>query len=76
MLFRSKKPAFFRNPVHCVKIANDGKIYVCDRGNDRIQVFDKNSPDIFKAKHFVDKVDELWNLVREEAIKAQGGHAS
>ena len=36
-----KKPAFFRNPVHCVKIADDGKIYVCDRGNDRIQVFDK-----------------------------------
>src|SRR6202030_648388 len=31
----NKKPAFFRNPVHCVKIANDGKIYVCDRGNDR-----------------------------------------
>ena len=22
----NKKPAFFRNPVHCVKIANDGKI--------------------------------------------------
>ena len=38
----NKKPAFFRNPVHCVKISNDGKIYVCDRGNDRIQVFDKN----------------------------------
>ncbi|MEW6450118.1 MAG: ABC transporter ATP-binding protein [Pseudomonadota bacterium] len=38
--------------------------------------FDKNSPDIFKAKHFIDKVDELWNLVREEAIKAQGGKAS
>jgi DNA-binding beta-propeller fold protein YncE len=35
-----KKPAFFRNPVHCVKIADDGRIYVCDRGNDRIQVFD------------------------------------
>jgi DNA-binding beta-propeller fold protein YncE len=35
-----KKPAFFRNPVHCVKVATDGKIYVCDRGNDRIQVFD------------------------------------
>lgn len=43
------KPAFFRNPVHCVKIANDGKIYVCDRGNDRIQVFDKNSPELGKA---------------------------
>ena len=44
----SKKPAFFRNPVHCVKIANDGKIYVCDRGNDRIQVFDKNDPALGK----------------------------
>jgi DNA-binding beta-propeller fold protein YncE len=45
----NKKPSFFRNPVHCVKIADDGKIYVCDRGNDRIQVFDKNSPDLGKA---------------------------
>jgi DNA-binding beta-propeller fold protein YncE len=43
-----KKPVFFRNPVHCVKIANDGKIYVCDRGNDRIQVFDKNDPALGK----------------------------
>jgi DNA-binding beta-propeller fold protein YncE len=34
------KPGFFRSPVHCVKIADDGKIYVCDRGNNRIQVFD------------------------------------
>jgi NitT/TauT family transport system ATP-binding protein len=34
--------------------------------------FDKNDPDIFKAKPFVDKVDEIWRLVREEAIKAQG----
>ena len=32
----ARKPAFFRNPVHCVKIANDGRIYVCDRGNDRL----------------------------------------
>ena len=33
--------------------------------------FDKNDPGIFKAKQFVDKVDELWNLVRDEAIKAE-----
>ena len=33
--------------------------------------FDKNDPQIFKSKAFVDKVDELWNLVRDEAIKAQ-----
>jgi NitT/TauT family transport system ATP-binding protein len=37
--------------------------------------FDKNDPNIFKAKPFVDKVDEIWNLVRIEAIKAQGGRA-
>jgi DNA-binding beta-propeller fold protein YncE len=42
------KPAFFRNPVHCVKIADDGKIYVCDRGNDRIQVFDGKDPSLGK----------------------------
>ena len=34
--------------------------------------FDKNDPEIFKNKAFVDKVDEIWNLVRIEAIKAQG----
>jgi hypothetical protein len=32
----------FANPVHCVRIANDGMVYVCDRTNDRIQVFQKN----------------------------------
>jgi len=35
--------------------------------------FDKNDRNIFKTKGFVDKVDEIWNLVRIEAIKAQGG---
>src|SRR5215472_165621 len=33
--------------------------------------FDKNDKGIFRAKHFVDKVDELWGLVRDEAIKAE-----
>ncbi len=42
------KPAFFRNPVHCVKLSSDGKLYVCDRGNNRIQVFDKNAPALGK----------------------------
>jgi NitT/TauT family transport system ATP-binding protein len=35
--------------------------------------FDKQANNIFKEKEFVEKVDEIWNLVREEAIKAQGG---
>ncbi|WP_405282475.1 hypothetical protein V3331_09915 [Gaopeijia maritima] len=29
----------FRNPVHCADPSNDGLLYVCDRPNDRIQVF-------------------------------------
>jgi DNA-binding beta-propeller fold protein YncE len=32
----------FRNPVHCAQPSNDGLIYVCDRANDRIQVFQKD----------------------------------
>lgn len=32
----------FGNPVHCVRIARDGLVYVCDRQNDRIQVFKKD----------------------------------
>ena len=31
----------FRNPVHGVRISNDGKVYVCDRANNRLQVFTK-----------------------------------
>ena len=42
------KPAFFRSPVHCVKLADDGKLYVCDRGNDRIQVFDTQDASLGK----------------------------
>jgi NitT/TauT family transport system ATP-binding protein len=33
--------------------------------------FDKQAPDIFKSQAFVGKVDEIWNLVRVEAIRAQ-----
>jgi DNA-binding beta-propeller fold protein YncE len=29
----------FRNPVHCAQPSKDGMIYVCDRVNDRLQVF-------------------------------------
>jgi hypothetical protein len=29
----------FRNPVHCAELSNDQNVYVCDRPNDRIQVF-------------------------------------
>ncbi len=32
-------PQQFRGPVHCAIPSNDGLVYVCDRGSDRIQVF-------------------------------------
>jgi len=35
----SPPPRQFGRPVHCVKRAHDGLIYVCDRQNDRVQVF-------------------------------------
>jgi DNA-binding beta-propeller fold protein YncE len=32
----------FRTPVHCAEPSTDGLVYVCDRPNNRIQVFRKN----------------------------------
>jgi hypothetical protein len=36
------KPRYFRSPLHCAKISKDGLLYACDRGNNRIQVFNAN----------------------------------
>ena len=36
---KAPPPQQFANPVHCVKLAKDGLVYVCDRINNRIQVF-------------------------------------
>ncbi|WP_218511811.1 hypothetical protein [Variovorax sp. dw_308] len=32
----------FGSPVHCARVARDGLVYVCDRLNNRVQVFRKN----------------------------------
>jgi DNA-binding beta-propeller fold protein YncE len=32
----------FGNPVHCVRVSNDNLVYVCDRQNNRIQVFSRD----------------------------------
>jgi len=32
---------------------------------------DRRDPGVTRSKEFVEKVDEIWNLVREEAIKAE-----
>jgi hypothetical protein len=43
----------FRNPVHCAEPSKDGLVYVCDRVNDRIQVFTKDGK--FQKEVFVEK---------------------
>jgi len=37
--------------------------------------FDKSAPDLLRSQAFGDKVDHIWGLVKEEAIKAQMGRA-
>jgi len=32
----------FNRPVHCIAVAGDGLVYVCDRANNRIQVFNRD----------------------------------
>src|SRR4030095_6595764 len=32
----------FANAVHCVRLSKDGLVYVCDRGNNRVQGFRKD----------------------------------
>ena len=44
----------FRSPVHCAELSNDGMVYVCDRANDRIQVFKSDGTfvkEVFIAKN-------------------------
>ena len=46
-------PQQFRNPVHCAELSVDRLLYVCDRVNDRVQVF---KPDgTFIKEVFVEK---------------------
>ncbi len=33
------KPRYFDSAVHCAVVSRDGLVYVCDRNNNRIQVF-------------------------------------
>jgi DNA-binding beta-propeller fold protein YncE len=50
--------------VHAVRIANDGLVYVCDRTNDRIQVFRKDGTFVkeqFIAKHTLGS-GSVWDI--------------
>jgi hypothetical protein len=54
----------FRNPVHCAELSNDGLLYVCDRPNDRIQVFKPDGAfvkEVFIAKNTLGD-GSVWDI--------------
>jgi DNA-binding beta-propeller fold protein YncE len=54
----------FRNPVHCAELSVDGLVYVCDRPNDRIQVFKKDGTfvkEVFIAKRTLGD-GSVWDI--------------
>ena len=57
-------PQQFGNPVHCVVIAKDGLVYVCDRSVDRLQVFQKDGT--FVAEKFLapktQRSGSVWDI--------------
>ncbi len=40
----------FRNPVHCAEPSVDGLVYVCDRQNNRIKVFERSGKFVKEAR--------------------------
>jgi DNA-binding beta-propeller fold protein YncE len=63
----SKPPSQqFGNPVHCVRISKDGLVYVCDRTNDRYQIFRKDGT--FVSEHFFEKNSRATGSVYELAF--------
>jgi len=58
----------FSNPVHCVRLSNDNLLYVCDRANDRIQVFQKDGKFVkeFSVEPQTRQNGSAWDLVLSE----------
>lgn len=54
----------FRNPVHCAEPSNDGLVYVCDRPNDRIQVFTKEGKFVKEQQFFPATLGDgsVWDI--------------
>ena len=54
----------FRTPVHCAELSNDGFVYVCDRPNDRIQVFTKEGKFVKEKQFFPETLSDgsVWDI--------------
>jgi DNA-binding beta-propeller fold protein YncE len=56
----------FGNPVHCVRFDKDGLVFVCDRTNDRVQIFRKDGT--FVSEHFYERNTRATGSVYELAF--------
>lgn len=61
----------FASPVHCVRLTRDGLVYVCDRTNDRYQVFRRDGT--FVSEHFVAPQTRLNGSVADLAPSPDAG---
>ena len=54
----------FRNPVHCADISVDRMVYVCDRVNDRMQVFTSDGKFVKEAYYHTQTRDDgsVWDI--------------
>jgi DNA-binding beta-propeller fold protein YncE len=54
----------FRNPVHCADLSRDGFVYVCDRQNNRLQVFTKDGKFVKEAIYAKNSLSEgsVWDV--------------
>jgi sugar lactone lactonase YvrE len=54
----------FRNPVHCAELSNDGFVYVCDRPNNRIQVFTRDGKFVKEQFYFKKTLGDgaIWDI--------------
>jgi len=63
----------FAPPVHCVRISRDGLVYVCDRSNNRMQIFRKNGT--FVSEFSVEKQSRDLGSVCDVAFSADPAQA-
>jgi DNA-binding beta-propeller fold protein YncE len=53
----------FQSPVHCVRLTRDGLVYVCDRTNNRVQVFRRDGT--FVQEFFVARETRLNGAIAD-----------
>jgi DNA-binding beta-propeller fold protein YncE len=54
----------FRTPVHCAEPSNDGLVYVCDRPNNRVQVFQADGTYVREAYYAPETLGDgaIWDI--------------